>query len=394
MEKSFGWLARFRKLYQYYKRLTEVLDSLPCACRSQLYRGWCRKFITCPGSADSTQNDSHTSSDRYQKLHTATKKTQHHPGHLVNHLTISVAKSPAAEREKLNQLATIDVEKFRADLEKRMPPKQKRFRLDDIPNVMRSRLGWSVAAALMDRWFKTPAYVMPDAMKSGLVPSQLNQLNAAQLDEHTVKMGWALSYARVHAAMVKLHAKWASPAGIIQLKRRVSEQGVGRSAQCWQLGNLTQPAKILDKTSQVNFERIGHFSDPMDDFYGAMGEATLKVAVSGIVTPMAQGKAAIVIDELGFYLRDSYEFNDDSFVSQPLGFWSFNGVERNPQLALDVPTNTQWIYGNSVELRSQRYLVQNKHFRQWRIEQGYGGDFMILSDVHRVRLATPVRIEW
>lgn len=286
------------------------------------------------------------------------------------------------------------LEQLSARFEKRLPPKVQRFRLDDIPNVMRARLGWPVAAALMDRWFRAPAYVMSDAVKSGRAPHQLAQLNPAQLDEHTVKMTWALSHARVQAAVVKLQAKWASPAGVTQLQRRVSEQGVGRSTQCWQFGNLAHSAKILDKTSQVNFESIGHLSDPMDDFYGAMGEATLKVAVSGVVTPKGPGKAAIVIDELGFYLRDSYDFNDDSFLSQPLGFWSFNGVERRPQLALDVPTTTQWAYGDPSELRNQNYLVQNKHFRQWRKTQGYGGDFMILSDVHRVHLATPVRLEW
>ncbi len=294
----------------------------------------------------------------------------------------------------MNDVVHIDTDGLRAQLQKKLPPKVQRFRLDDIPNVMRSRLGWSVASALMDRWFKGPAYVISDAVKSGRAPHKLTQLNPAQLDEHTVKMAWALSHARVKAAMTKLQAQWASPAGIAQLQRRVSEQGLGRSTQCWQFGNLASSAKLLDTTSQVNFEGIGHFSDPMDDFYGAMGEATLKVAVSGIVTPKSPGKAAIVIDELGFYLRDSYDFNDDSFLSQPLGFWSFSGVERSPQLALDVPTTTQWVHGNPAELRSQNYLVQNKHFRQWRKEQGYGGDFMILSDVHRVRLANPVRLEW
>ncbi|WP_264080700.1 DUF6402 family protein [Paracidovorax avenae] len=71
----------------------------------------------------------------------------------------------------------------------------------------------------------------------------------------------------------------------------------------------------------MNVLQVGRLSDPVDDFYGAMGEATLKVAVSGWVTPRGHGKVVIAIDELAFYLRDSYDFNDDSLLSQPLGFW-------------------------------------------------------------------------
>lgn len=96
------------------------------------------------------------------------------------------------------------------------------------------------------------------------------------------------------------------------------------ATQTWRFGDLAQPAKMLDKTCQVNYLGLGQLSDPLDDFYGAMGEATLKVAVSGLVTPKGPGKAAMAIDELGFYLRDSYDFNDGKnfFLSQPLGFWA------------------------------------------------------------------------
>lgn len=71
----------------------------------------------------------------------------------------------------MNNIVHIDTDGLRAQLQKKLPPKVQRFRLDDIPNVMRSRLGWSVAAALMDRWFKGPAYVMSDAVKSGRPPT-------------------------------------------------------------------------------------------------------------------------------------------------------------------------------------------------------------------------------
>ena len=151
---------------------------------------------------------------------------------------------------------------------------------------------------------------------------------------------------------------------------------------------------MLDKTCQVNIQKLGQLSDPMDDFYGAMGNSLLKVAVSGIVVQKGAGRATIEIDELGFYLRDTYDFNDDSFISQPLGFWSFNGVERSLRLPIDVPIAEQWVRDDATKVRSQAFLVQNKHFREWRVQNGRGGDFMIVSDVRRVRLPRPIKLEW
>nr|WP_231502254.1 DUF6402 family protein [Paracidovorax avenae] len=95
-----------------------------------------------------------------------------------------------------------------------------------------------------------------------------------------------------------------------------------------------------------------------------------------------------------FYLRDSYDFNDDSLLSQPLGFWGPHGVKRFPRSALDIPLAEQWMYADADEASSQSYLVQNRHFRQWRALHGRGGDFMIVSDTHRVRLPFPTQLEW
>ncbi|MDA8455839.1 DUF6402 family protein [Acidovorax sp. GBBC 3334] len=293
----------------------------------------------------------------------------------------------------MNDIVHVDRERTRAELEKKLPPKTRRFQLDEIPGVMRSRLGWPVAAALMDRWFRGAGFEMPETMKNGR-RYQLNHLDSVRLDEHTVSMAWALGFARVGLAVTQLQAQWANAAGKEQLQKRVDSYSGGQTQRSWRFGNLHQSAKVLDGTCQVNRLKVGRLSDPMDDFYGAMGEATLKIAVSGLVTPKGPGKAAIAIDELAFYLRDSYDFNDDSFLSQPLGFWGPRGVQRTPQSALDIPINEQWMYADADDASRQSYLVQNRHFRQWRALHGRGGDFMIVSDVHRVRLPFPTRLEW
>ncbi|WP_026432837.1 DUF6402 family protein [Paracidovorax oryzae] len=293
----------------------------------------------------------------------------------------------------MDPIVQVDRQKLRAELEKKLPPRVRRFRLDEIPGVMRSHLGWPVAAALMERWFRGVGFAINLPIKISKSPNKLLQLPASQLEENVVTMGWALGFSRVRAAVSQLQARWNSPAGMVELKKRVEQQTIGKTPP-WRFGDLNQPAKILDDTCQVNFLNVGRFGDPLDDFYGAMGEATLKIAVSGLVTPRGRGKVSIAIDELAFYLRDSYDFNDDSLLSQPLGFWGPLGVKRSPRSAMDIPLGEQWMYADADGAGRQSYLVQNRHFRQWRALHGRGGDFMVVSDVHRVRLAFPITLEW
>ncbi|WCM87209.1 DUF6402 family protein [Acidovorax sp. NCPPB 3576] len=264
------------------------------------------------------------------------------------------------------------------------------FQLRDIPSVMRSRLGWPVAANLMDRWFAGTAFAMPPEMKESRGIYPLNKLSAAHLEESMVRMSWALGFNRVRTAMAQLQAKWASPAGIKQLKTRVERGSSRHVGQCWRFGNLGLPAKELDDTCQVNFLLFGKMGDPMDDFYGAMGEAQIKIAASGIVTPQENGKLSVDIDELGFYLRDSYDFQDgNNFISQPLGCWGFNGVECNTSFRGSINIEDKVADINHASAAGRKYLVQNSDFQKWRAKNQRGGDFMVLSDVHRVTLPFP-----
>jgi hypothetical protein len=64
----------------------------------------------------------------------------------------------------------------------------------------------------------------------------------------------------------------------------------------------------------------------------------------------------VTVAEVGIYVKDSFDFNDDQF----LGFWGYR----------DTPTN-------------------NSDFREWRDQNNAGGDFLVFSDIKRTRLATP-----
>jgi Family of unknown function (DUF6402) len=70
----------------------------------------------------------------------------------------------------------------------------------------------------------------------------------------------------------------------------------------------------------------------------------------------APGFTQIVINEIGIYVKDSFDFNGDQF----LGVWGYR----------DDPIN-------------------NSDFRQWRNDNHLGGDFQVFSDVKRIKLNPP-----
>lgn len=297
----------------------------------------------------------------------------------------------------MNDIVTVPQEALRAELARKIAPKYatRLFQLRDIPGVMRSRLGWPVASNLMERWFNGAAFQMTEGVKGSLEGSRLNQLPASQLDDSTVTMEWAMGFARVRAAVQELQAKWASPAGMQQLKIRVGRASLGQNHSCWRFGNLAQSPAVLDSTCQVNYLVFGKLGDPLDDLYGAMGEAQIKVAVSGVVTPQGGGKAGIEVDELAFYLRDSYDFNDGRlFISQPLGCWGFNGIECGLGTKMGVPIEPQTVNESPSSVQSRKYLVQNADFRRWRESNNRGGDFMVLSNTLRIKLPFSQKIAW
>jgi hypothetical protein len=148
----------------------------------------------------------------------------------------------------------------------------------------------------------------------------------------------------------------------------------------------------LDKTCQVNFVEVGGMFDPLDDFYGAIGKGLLKIAVTGMVTALSGSRYRIAIDEVGIYLRDTYDFNDDhmSLISQPLGYWGFQGVSRKFQLRWDVEIDERYA---EVVPPDRLYAVQNDDFRRYRNVYGRGGDFVIYSDVRRMGLPKPLVLD-
>ncbi|MBI3898482.1 MAG: hypothetical protein HY308_09325 [Gammaproteobacteria bacterium] len=269
------------------------------------------------------------------------------------------------------------------------------FRITDIPDVMDTKLGWKVGAQLMRRWFANPAYTLTQDEKTNRADPR--HLSAFHLDERIVTMKWVMGFSRVSSAYYQLLSGWQTPAGLAQLKRRViaaQPPMIPLGMTRWRFGDLSLPGKDLDKTFQVNVAEVGSLLDPLDDFFGGVARGLLKIAVSGLVTPLKNGRFQVIVDEVGIYLRDTYDFNDDSYdlISQPLGYWGFQGVQRDLQLRWDIEIDEQYVDKDEAPV-GRFYAVQNDDFRRYRDKYGKGGDFILYSDVRRERLIKPLVLE-
>ncbi|MDM0077492.1 DUF6402 family protein [Variovorax sp. J2P1-59] len=261
--------------------------------------------------------------------------------------------------------------------------------LDDIPKAM-DKMGWTVSAQLMRRWFATkPAWVMPQEWRDGEHPSKMpinyTLLPKSQVDEQIVKMAWALNFDQVKAVRAVLQGSWNSPNGIDVLRTRLKHAG-WKTGQTLRLGNKHMSAMQLDLESQVNALKLGSAWDTLNDYFGAIFKASLKVAVVGkAYRSLLTGKNLFEVEQLGFYIRDTYDFNaswyDDAFMG--LGVWSKERVLTKAQMAEYKALSSRT--PASLMARHLRYpyfvQVENADFRRWQQKRNEGGDFFVFSDV-------------
>ena len=258
--------------------------------------------------------------------------------------------------------------------------------LTDLPGAM-DKMGWQVAPKLMRRWLNAPAWEMPGNVKIDEIDAR--RLAPSQVDIGTVTMDWALGYPQVKEAYDLLLATWNTPKAIRRLKEKLQEAG-------WQggpfrLGDLSQTTPAVDATSQINFMPFGSKLDTIDDMKGTLAKAQLKLAVSGRVARNWLEQDCFLIEELGIYVYDTYEFIDDgdAWYSQPLGIWSedrcLSKVEMAKWIAMGWPTNVI-AYPGFVP-------VFNRDFNRYRTKRGLGGDFVVYSDIKRIKLSKPVKIK-
>lgn len=260
------------------------------------------------------------------------------------------------------------------------PPRQvsvEKLALSRLPGAMRN-MGWGTAAALMQRWFDSTAWEMPGSWKdTNLQPAPMS-IPDAQCDQRIVTMDWAMKFERCRRAVEVAESRLTTPAAVEQLKKQL-KQARSKGDYPRSLGFYGMSALQMDATSQVNYAPLGGEWDVLDDMYGALGRAIVKVGVVGSAlidkNPVTGiSRLFFRVAHLGFYIRDQYDFNG----LQYLGTWTQRRVLTKAETAFSMTPQGRMI----LRLKDGPFaLVTNADFREYRSEAERGGDFILYSDI-------------
>lgn len=255
------------------------------------------------------------------------------------------------------------------------------FRLTDMLWAMRN-MGWEVAPKLMERWMSGVPYELTSDEKESKVLNK--DLNPSVLCTDIVTMDWAMQQEGVSNAISAVARNWHSPNGIQQLRDRLVGAGWTSQTPRFSFNTTGMSAVQLHDYAQVNYASFGGLLDTINDFYGSIGAGTINMAVSGEIVPYGKsGPTRIIINHLGFYIRDTYDFKEEGindavpFKSEFLGIWNKERCLTKTETAEYLSMPPKQLY------QSYKGFVPifNSDFQKWRGKHGRGGDLIVFSDV-------------
>jgi hypothetical protein len=235
-----------------------------------------------------------------------------------------------------------------------------------IPDIMRFH-HWKTGASLLDEWFSRIAFIAP-------VYSKPNML---------VTMAWVTGFKRAKDVLDQAIADrvWVNAAARSEIASRLRAKGFSaRTTTPTAFGDLSKHASKVDE-DYINFRAVETpISTSLDGLTAALGSFAFHFAIEGSVGGKAStpGKMRVEVKKAGIYVVDSFDFNDDPKKVPPdqfLGYWDAgdNSVSAVNPFSGDG--------------------VLNSDFRKWRLKHGFGGDFMVYSDIQVINQSPTVVFE-
>lgn len=251
-----------------------------------------------------------------------------------------------------------------------------KLKLREIPGVMRN-MGWNTAAALMERWFNLPAFIITEEIKQEYYQYPLS-IGKNQYDDTIVKMDWYLTFLRSEGIIKNLIDTYLTPNSKALLIQRLENANLKKSGGYLCPSN-PQSARELNAVCQIQTRRMGTVLDVINDLYGSLGEYFLQIAVIGTLNVPELGNAFFRIEKIGIYLKDIFEFNDFQF----LGFWTKEKCLGKKEIFTHILKGAAAAASSTPveEITEPVFQVFNSDFRKWRKKHNMGGDFIIYSDV-------------
>lgn len=272
--------------------------------------------------------------------------------------------------------------------------------ITEIPKSMR-RMGWKKSAAFMERWLTSPAWKCPEGWKDGSKLPAETLIPAAHCDEDTITMSWLMGYPSAVKAVNELLAKCCSTASMAMTAKRLRRLGWdGHGSYTFGrkniIGRPSMSARELEQYYQNNYLSVGSNAashmifDTLDDIYGALGTYALKCAIFGTAY-FSEGKRYLNAEWTGVYVKDFYDFNNDSSWDQPLGLWTEAGIVTKSRTGISIINGMRVYTGKKFQKIS---AVFNSDFLKYREKTGKGGDFIVFSDVYWKKISGTYILPW
>jgi len=239
--------------------------------------------------------------------------------------------------------------------------------------------GFHEGAILMDRWFNHAAAIAP---------------KYAEPDTRTIKMRWVLGYARAKSVYDELinDRMWATPNARKLIRERLQQHGyLNRGA----LPIFTPPPGSMNILDTYFVNQLAVTTDHLvaraiangvDGLLAALGSFSLRMVIAGeLQTPArnpitGQLSYPLAVSDVGIYVRDSFDFEEE----QDLGYWD----DDNDTITLTAGGIEREAAYRILGERPDTF-VSNAIMRGYREATGFGGDFLVYSDVTWKHLSTP-----
>jgi len=251
------------------------------------------------------------------------------------------------------------------------------FQVSDIPNAM-DNIKWFVSSALMKHWFKNTYQQWTEKYKNDLNLGDALKLKPSEYNDKIVTMKWAMQFEQVASNIEDIIASVNNTNGTnAQLIKRLKRKGWKKGTADLKLLKVSD-VRTFEDGNQVQIIKIGGniLSDRIDDYYGALARATLKLGLVGQTTIDDK----FVVKEVGIYIKDSYEFLEKG---QPLGYWTYNHIFSKARVASSALSkkNNRWVYTTSGD---EAVKITNDDFVKYQNMHKKGGDFLVFSNIHWV----------
>lgn len=291
--------------------------------------------------------------------------------------TVTATLSPASN--KIGQTATV-----------------REFGVSDIPAAM-DKMNWPIAAGLMRYWFKGNPWATEDGGMDELIKDHKKEPLDPYIESSIVKMAWVLNFKRANEVFNELKAKWNSPNALVRMRKDFPEKFVGKVDGAYaQKFKNARDAEKFGYTNTIAVQTPDANIFLLDELRGALANFNMRVIAEGEII-LASGKISFLVNRLGFYIDDSYDFSDvGSRFSQPLGYWNYDGVADpvtgtgynilsalgKAEMADAAAMRGEDPQAVFKDMDGKRYhLIQNSDFAEYRTKYGKGGDFTVYSDI-------------